>query len=133
MIFCYFSLLSSDFDEILPKSIDSKQNVIELKPSLQVYHVATRFILLWDENKVEHRERLERLCRYLIASLDSDLAKTSYIGVALNADMRFVFKKIKSNKIFILIDQFKFKQFSMDQTYKTITVQMLCLYGKIKT
>jgi ubiquitin-protein ligase E3 B len=34
----------------------------------------------------EHRERLENLWRYILASLESESPKLSYVGVALNKD-----------------------------------------------
>lgn len=36
---------------------------------------------------MDHCERLERLCRYLIVSLESDSTQLSYIGVALNKQL----------------------------------------------
>lgn len=60
---------------------------IELRTSLEVYHIATRFVAKFREDNAKDAERLERLCRYLIASLESDSPRTSYIGVALNKDL----------------------------------------------
>lgn len=62
---------------------------IELKPSLQVYHAASHYLMVvWKTEKdcEDDRERIERLCRYLLASIESESAKLSYIGVALNKD-----------------------------------------------
>lgn len=68
---------------------DADQN-IQLKPSLQVYLAASRYLLItrWDPEQPsdEHRERFESLCRYLLHSLDSESPKLSYIGVALNRE-----------------------------------------------
>lgn len=40
----------------------------------------------FSETDVNDTERLERLCRYLLASLDSDSTRLSYIGVALQKE-----------------------------------------------
>lgn len=77
-----------EFDTLLPPVTNPTKD-IELKPCLQVYHAASHFILQWKTDSPEdsaNYERLERLCRYLTASLESDSPKTSYIGVALNKD-----------------------------------------------
>lgn len=60
---------------------------IELKPCNEVYYAASRFISLFKENSAAHSQRLERLCRYFVASLDSESPKLSYIGVALNKEL----------------------------------------------
>lgn len=81
-------------DELLAATLPDKPSTdpsspktpIELRPSLEVYHIATRFLTKFNENNAKDDERLERLCRYLIASLESDSPRTSYIGVALNKD-----------------------------------------------
>lgn len=73
---------SSDAAASPPKS----SQIIELRPSLEVYHIATRFLTIFREKDPKDAERLERLCRYLIASLESDSPRTSYIGVALNKE-----------------------------------------------
>lgn len=52
-----------------------------------MYHAANRFLLLFREKSPEHCERLEHLCRYLLASLESENPKLSYIGVALNKEL----------------------------------------------
>lgn len=58
----------------------------DLKPSVDVYRIATRFLSRFNETNAADAERLEKLCRYLIASLASENPKTSYIGVALNKE-----------------------------------------------
>jgi ubiquitin-protein ligase E3 B len=75
----------SDFDTLFPADGPKEP---ELKPCLDVYHCACRFLLQWKSDKENelHKERLERLCRYLLASLASDSPKLSYIGVALNKE-----------------------------------------------
>uniref|UniRef100_A0A182WMD3 Ubiquitin-protein ligase E3B n=1 Tax=Anopheles minimus TaxID=112268 RepID=A0A182WMD3_9DIPT len=79
------------FDELLPP-VTNVGKLIDLKPSLAVYCAASHFLLQWKAEtsapeSVQHRERLERLCRYLVASLESDSPKTSYIGVAFNKEL----------------------------------------------
>lgn len=59
---------------------------IVLKPSVDVYHATSRFLSLFKEKSTAYSERLEHLCRYLLASLESENPKLSYIGVALNKD-----------------------------------------------
>lgn len=53
-------------------------------PAIQVFHQVRHFLLIW--RKERDRERLATLCRYLIATLESDSPKFSYVGVALNKD-----------------------------------------------
>ncbi|PNF41016.1 hypothetical protein B7P43_G08820 [Cryptotermes secundus] len=56
----------------------------ELQPCLQVYQVACRFMLVWKKDR--DKERFEKLCRYLVSSLESSSIKLSYVGVALNKE-----------------------------------------------
>ncbi|XP_059616047.1 ubiquitin-protein ligase E3B [Phlebotomus argentipes] len=70
-----------EFDDLL-----TEDPILELRGCFQVYSVASRFLTRLNEHDPDHRDRLERLCRYLVASLDSDSPKTSYIGVALNKE-----------------------------------------------
>lgn len=72
----------------MPK--DASENIgvkIELKPSIVVYSASCRFLSLFKEQSQSHTDRLERLCRYLLASLDAESPKLSYIGVALNKEL----------------------------------------------
>lgn len=59
---------------------------VTLRPSLDVYPIASRFLKRFRDANTDDSERLERLCRYLIASLDADSARLSYIGVALQKE-----------------------------------------------
>ncbi|XP_012263808.1 ubiquitin-protein ligase E3B isoform X2 [Athalia rosae] len=72
-----------DFDAALPEKLDSDGDV-QLKPALHIYKVTSRFLFVYKKGKDE--ERLERLCRYLVQTLDSESFKSSYVGVALNKD-----------------------------------------------
>lgn len=89
LIHCFLkSVNRSEFDQLIPESLDvSTSNGIELKPCTDVYHAASRFLGQFVKAKHLYYDRLERLCRYLIVSLESESAKTSYIGVALIKDL----------------------------------------------
>lgn len=80
--------LLTEFDDFFPAVGDdgTSEVRIELRGCFQVYSVASRFLARLKDDDAHHRERLERLCRYLVASLESDSPKTSYIGVALNKE-----------------------------------------------
>lgn len=65
---------------------DTPNSDIELKSSVDIYHATSRFLSLFREKSPAHCDRLERLCRYLLASLESENPKYSYIGVALNKE-----------------------------------------------
>lgn len=78
----------AELDEILPPNNKDTSNAdIELKSSIDVYHAVSRFLILFKEKSPAYNERLERLCRYLLASLESENPKFSYIGVALNKEL----------------------------------------------
>lgn len=82
-----FSFRRSELDRLLSLNNKDESNIdIELKPSVDVYHAASRFLSLFKEKSPAYSERLEYLCRYLLASLESENPKLSYIGVALNKD-----------------------------------------------
>lgn len=58
-----------------------------MQPNVLVFCVASRFLSLGQNptDNAEFRDRVERLCKYLIRSVEtSDSAKFSYVGVALN-------------------------------------------------
>lgn len=82
-----FFPFSNDFNELIPVTEANSNEVIELKPSLQIYQVASHYLLIsWKSEKEceDDRERLENFCRYLLATIESESPKLSYIGVALN-------------------------------------------------
>lgn len=83
-----FDNYSDEFDALLPAECpDAANKTIELKPCKEVYFVVGRFLSSFRENDSSHAERLERLCRFLLASLESENPKLSYIGVALNKEL----------------------------------------------
>lgn len=68
---------------ITPNTEIEGNQKFELKSNTAVYHVACRFLSVFNAKQLDHVERLERLCRYLIASLESDSPKLNYVGVTL--------------------------------------------------
>lgn len=73
----------ADFDELLGTSI-APIDEVELQPNVHVFFVASRFLAIAQSAKSpEFRARFERLCKYLIRSVEtSDSAKISYIAVS---------------------------------------------------
>ncbi|XP_046427763.1 ubiquitin-protein ligase E3B [Neodiprion pinetum] len=72
-----------DYDTILTEELNT-EGTVQLKPALQVYKLISKFLLIYKKERDE--KRLERLCRYLVQTLDSESLKLSYVGVALNKD-----------------------------------------------
>lgn len=73
------------FNDLIPKSEGTEK--IDLKPSIQVYHAATHYLLISRRDcDDDDRDRIENLCRYLLASIESESPKLSYIGIALNKE-----------------------------------------------
>jgi ubiquitin-protein ligase E3 B len=83
--FCSDSIFRKHFFSIIPNSI-ALDDAVELKPSLQVYHALSRYLLIWKPKDEDSRDQWERICRYLLASLDSESLKLNYISVALSKD-----------------------------------------------
>lgn len=69
-----------EFDKVVPEIVENKKT--EFKPALEVYKHAYRFLMIWHKRRDE--ERFIKLCRYLVATLESDSPKLSYVGVALS-------------------------------------------------
>ncbi|XP_076627960.1 ubiquitin-protein ligase E3B isoform X2 [Colletes latitarsis] len=57
---------------------------IELKPALHMYKIISKFLYVY--KKERDQERIEKLCRYLVWTLDSESPETSYVGLVLNKD-----------------------------------------------
>ncbi len=71
-----------DFDEKFPPvPHDAPEAGMALATAVTSYGAAREFLAAC--NVMEERERFERLCRYVLASLGSSSPKTSYISVAL--------------------------------------------------
>lgn len=78
---------------------------------MQIYKIATRFLLQWrSEQGFENRERLEKLCKYLLISLEAESPKFSYIGVFLNKELSLLWIKHIKNLLYkccLVIEQLK--------------------------
>lgn len=66
-------------------TIEKLSDVVEKGiPAVKLYQIASVFVKYCDIEKSEdNRERLENLCKYLVATLDLESSKFSYIGVFL--------------------------------------------------
>ncbi|XP_034942891.1 ubiquitin-protein ligase E3B isoform X2 [Chelonus insularis] len=73
-----------DFDQHFPEEPADPSVTVQLKPALQVYKLISRFLIIFKRNR--DQSRIEKICRYLVKTLDSELPKFSYVGVALNKD-----------------------------------------------
>ncbi|CAI6374516.1 unnamed protein product [Macrosiphum euphorbiae] len=71
------NLILQQFDETF-------ENINDLKPAITVYLSVKKFLTYWDEKR--DRQRFEKLCRYIILSLEFDAIKRSYISVALTSE-----------------------------------------------
>lgn len=70
--------------EEFDKEFSDDPKVENLKPALQQYRVVRRFLMIW--KKERDKERFEKLCRYIVVSLDAESIRNSYVGVALNKE-----------------------------------------------
>ncbi|KAM0725175.1 Ubiquitin-protein ligase E3B [Formica fusca] len=73
-----------EFDNDFLDDTGTDSTTIELIPALEVYRIISRFLLIY--KKERDQERIERVCRYLVLTLDSESPKISYVGVAFNKD-----------------------------------------------
>lgn len=76
-------MILNEFDNFFIEDTTS-DTLIQLKPVLQVYKHISHFLFVFKANR--DQLRIEKLCRYLSKSLDSESPKLSYVGVALNKD-----------------------------------------------
>ncbi|KZC11880.1 Ubiquitin-protein ligase E3B [Dufourea novaeangliae] len=72
-----------DFDTNFLNDGGTESNA-ELKPALYMYKVIAKFLYVY--RKERDQERIEKLCRYLVSTLDSESPETSYVGLVLNKD-----------------------------------------------
>ncbi|XP_031635023.1 ubiquitin-protein ligase E3B-like [Contarinia nasturtii] len=72
-------------DDIIPPN--KKQEEIVLKANAEVYHAVSRFLRIFRENSDAYSERLQRICFYLLKSLESEDPKLCYIGLVLNKNL----------------------------------------------
>ena len=81
--FFYNFIFRVEFDNIIP---DVPEDITkrQYKPAVEIYRQSLRILLIW--RKERDKERFAKLCRYLVATLDSDSPKFSYVGVALNKE-----------------------------------------------
>ncbi|XP_054278321.1 ubiquitin-protein ligase E3B-like [Macrosteles quadrilineatus] len=80
-----------DFTKLILQEYDNEMKIIhedvkvtDLKSSFYMYRIIQRYLIVW--KKERDKERFEKLCKYLVLSLDSESAKISYVGVALSKD-----------------------------------------------
>ncbi|XP_018332140.1 ubiquitin-protein ligase E3B isoform X2 [Agrilus planipennis] len=78
----FTNYILNDFDVIVPDVPEDKVNLTSFTPSIEIYQKVRLFLLIW--KKERDKERFAKLCRYMIASLDSNSPKYSYVGIALN-------------------------------------------------
>ncbi|KAL7047920.1 hypothetical protein ACKWTF_003149 [Chironomus riparius] len=75
-----------NFNNVIP-NVTITDDEIEVKPNLQAFHAISRYLLIWKPDKYDqNRENWERICRYLLASANSESLKLNYVAVALNKD-----------------------------------------------
>ncbi|KAK9513093.1 hypothetical protein O3M35_001362 [Rhynocoris fuscipes] len=87
----YSRMILEEFDREITEDLKNSN----IKPSLHYYKIITRFMLVW---KLERdKARFEKLCSYLVASVESDNVKVSYVAVALNKEYSLCWiKQIKA-------------------------------------
>ncbi|KAI8040542.1 ubiquitin-protein ligase E3B isoform X1 [Drosophila gunungcola] len=73
-----------DFDGIFTESQDDKDAELELT-AINVYPVLRRYLtqIKLDKSNVRSRERLERICRYIIKAMEAENTKLSYAALCL--------------------------------------------------
>ncbi|RZC40397.1 hypothetical protein BDFB_001114 [Asbolus verrucosus] len=72
-----------EFDDTIP-DIPEDGTKSSLKPALHIYYQSCRLLLVW--HKERDKERFEKLCRYIVHTLEFESPKFSYVGVALNKE-----------------------------------------------
>lgn len=72
--------IRQDFDETFTDFSEKSK----LPVALDMYKIIRKFLFVINED--DDRERFEKICKYIITSIDSDSLKKSYISVAFNKD-----------------------------------------------
>ncbi|XP_066246822.1 ubiquitin-protein ligase E3B [Euwallacea similis] len=72
-----------DFDNQVP-DLSEQHTKQDFKHALDVYQQGLRLLIIWQKDR--DCERFAKFCRYIVASLDCDSPKFSYVGVALNKE-----------------------------------------------
>ncbi|XP_070070990.1 ubiquitin-protein ligase E3B isoform X2 [Drosophila takahashii] len=80
----YQKRIIHDFDAIFTESQDDKEAELELQ-AIAVYPVLRRYLtqIKLDKSDVRSRERLERICRYIIKAMETENTKLSYAALCL--------------------------------------------------
>lgn len=73
-----------EFDSVLRDGEGEEPNVPVATSALDVFRASRKFLFTFHP-KVD-KERFERLCRYIIASMDAETLQESYVSVALNKE-----------------------------------------------
>ncbi|XP_022242610.1 ubiquitin-protein ligase E3B-like isoform X2 [Limulus polyphemus] len=74
--------LRKSFDAVFQKIEEDEQP--QLVPALEMNEVIQGFMFVLHQS--DDKERFERLCRYIITSMDSNSLKYCYVAIALNKD-----------------------------------------------
>lgn len=72
-----------EFDDTIP-TVPENIFKLQLKPANDIFHQSLKLLLIW--RKERDSDRFSNFCKYLIATLDSDSPKFSYVGVALGKE-----------------------------------------------
>ncbi|KAK6968619.1 ubiquitin-protein ligase E3B [Biomphalaria glabrata] len=54
------------------------------KPATETYQITKKFLFIHDANSEEYRRRFEFLCRYILATMETDVLKFCYVSVSFN-------------------------------------------------
>ncbi|EDW19516.2 LOW QUALITY PROTEIN: uncharacterized protein Dmoj_GI13828 [Drosophila mojavensis] len=86
----YQKCIINDFDTVFMGGHGGEQEEkdTELQPALNVYPVLRRYLtqIKLDKNDGRMRDRLERICRYMIRAMEADNPKISYAALCLHKD-----------------------------------------------
>jgi len=87
-------LLLQRFDSTFPELSENSEVVVS-SPAVQMFKMAKLFIFLLDPRKDE--VRFERMMKYLVASLNEENPKLSFVGVFLNKEFSVAWIKVVKN------------------------------------